>query len=198
MESDSIGMIGAGLVHGWAREADGTIHDLYAIMSGSGDTAFDSVDIPGDDEIKGTFNSNQKLEGTISANAFSFAAYEAISGNPVTFVAAVSGNPAHRHVAGGTLSENNSPYVEIGLVTQGKDDLGNDGHYVRILHRVQCKPTRSPQENNTELKMEFDYTAYPTATSIIGTALTSRRIDTKYFIDGPFDIESAILFPEAP
>jgi hypothetical protein len=80
-------------------------------------------------------------------------------------------------------------------VTQGKDDNGNDGHYVRVFHRVQCKPAKTPQENNTELKMEFDATAFPTATDITGDALASKRIDTKYFMDGAWNPANPVLFP---
>jgi len=50
----------------------------------------------------------------------SYDAYEAISGNPVTDVAAVTGtgaHPAYKHMSGGTVAENNPPFVELGFVT---------------------------------------------------------------------------------
>lgn len=187
---------GSGLLHGWVKDSDGTMYDIEAIMSGSGDPSFDTTDIPGDDEIKLSFNSNQKVDLGLKANAFSFDAYEAITGNPVADVAAVTGSGAHvayKHTAGGTVSENNPPVVELGLVTQGKDNNGNECHYVRVFHKVQCKPISTPQENNTELSFEFDATAYPTATDVEGNALASRRIDSKYFVDGAWNPASPIF-----
>ncbi len=85
------------------------------------------------------------------------------------------------------------PYAELGFVTAGKDNLGNEVHYVRVLHKVQAKPARTPQENNSALSFEFDYTAYPTATDIEGGALASRRIDTKYVVAGPWNPASPIF-----
>src|SRR5690349_14276803 len=95
MSASSASLLGSGLLHGWIKGSDGTIHDIEAIVSGGGDTAMDSVEIPGDDVLKATFNSNQKVELSIKANAFSFDAYTAITGNPVTNVAAVTGTGAH-------------------------------------------------------------------------------------------------------
>src|SRR3954449_464129 len=91
--SDSV--VGSGLLHAWVRDGDGTVYDFDAIMSGDADPEMDSTEIPGDDEIKATFNSNQKLSVSLTANAFSFDAYAAITGNPVTDVAAVTGTGAH-------------------------------------------------------------------------------------------------------
>src|SRR4028118_625756 len=165
----SASVIGSGLLHAWVRTPDGTMHDFEAIMSGSADPEMDTTEIPGDDEMKATFNSNQRLSVSVSANALSFDAYEAMTGNPVTDVAAVTGtgaHPAYKHMAGGTVAENNPPFVELGFVTAGKDNLGNEVHYVRVLHKVQCMPARTPQENNSVLSLEFDATAYPTATDI--------------------------------
>ncbi len=192
----SASVIGSGLLHAWVRTPDGTMHDFEAIMSGSADPEMDSTEIPGDDEMKATFNSNQRLTGSANANAVSFDAYEALTGNPVTDVAAVTGtgaHPAYKHMPGGTVSENNPPFVELGFVTAGKDNLGNEVHYVRVLHKVQAKPARTPQENNSALSFEFDYTAYPTATDIEGGALASRRIDTKYVVAGPWNPASPIF-----
>ncbi len=192
----SASVIGSGLLHAWVRTPDGTMHDFEAIMSGTADPEMDSTEIPGDDEMKATFNSNQRLSVGVSANALSFDAYEAMTGNPVADVAAVTGtgaHPAYKHMPGGTVAENNPPFVELGFVTAGKDDLGNECHYVRVLHKVQCQPARTPQENNSALSLEFDATAYPTATDIEGSALASRRIDTKYVVDGPWDPASAIF-----
>src|SRR3954447_3720481 len=192
--SDS--MIGSGLLHAWVKDKNGVIYDVDAIMSGAADPEMESVEIPGDDEIKGTFNSNQKATINLSANAFSFDAYAAITGNSVTDVAAVTGagaHPAYKHTPGGTVSENNPPFVELGFVTQGKDNLGNSGHYVRVFHKVQCKPVKTPQENNSELSFELEATAYPTATDVEGGALASKRIDTKFFVDGAWDPASPIF-----
>src|SRR3954470_18643377 len=93
--ASSTSMYGSGLVHGWIKGADGVVHDIDAIMSGSGDPSFDTNEIPGDDEIKLSFNSNQKVDLSLLANAISFAAYTAMTGNPVTDVAAVTGTGAH-------------------------------------------------------------------------------------------------------
>src|SRR3954468_6633529 len=106
--SDS--MYGSGLLHGWIKDAAGVVYDLDAIESGDADPSFDTTEIPGDDVIKAVFNSNQKADLSLKANAFSFDAYAAITGNSVTDVAAVTGAGAHaayKHTAGGTLSENN-------------------------------------------------------------------------------------------
>lgn len=194
--SDS--MYGSGLLHGWVKEADGTVHDLDAIMSGSGDPEFDTNEILGDDEVKLALNSNQRVNLSLTANAFSFDAYAAMTGNPVTDVAAVVGPPAvpaYKHMPGGTLAENNAPFIELGLVTLGKDNADNDVHYVRVFHRVQVKPIKTQQGNGSELNMEFDATAYPTSVNIEGDALASRRIDTKYVFDGTWDPSNTVLFP---
>jgi hypothetical protein len=192
--SDSV--YGSGLLHAWVKDKDGNIYDFDAIVSSDADPEMESTEIPGDDEIKATFNSNQKATLNLTANAFSFDAYAAITGNPVIDVAAVTGAGAHaayKHTAGGTVAENNPPFVELGFVTQAKDNLGNEAHYVRVFHKVQCKPVKTPQENNSELSFELDATAYTTATDIEGSALASRRIDTKYFVDGAWNPASPIF-----
>jgi len=189
-------MYGSGILHAWVKKADGTVHDLDAIMSADDDPTMESTEIPGDDEIKVTFNSNQKLGLSIKANAHSFGAIDALSGNTTTFVAATTGvgaQPAYKHTAGGTNSEKNPPFVEMGTVTNGKDNLGNEGHIIRVFHKLQAMPAKSPQENASEYGTEFDATAYPTATDIEGNALASKRIYTKYFIDGPYDPANTIV-----
>src|SRR5687768_13506951 len=108
--SSSDSMYGAGLLHAWVKDSDGTTYDFDAIMSGEADPEMETTEIPGDDEIKAKFNSNQKLTVSLAANAFSFDAYAAITGNAVTDVAATTGAGAHaayKHTPGGTNSEKN-------------------------------------------------------------------------------------------
>lgn len=188
-------MYGSGILHGYVKDAEGNVYDIDGIMGVDPSPEMETTEISGDDEIKATFVSNQKETLTVTANSVSYEAMSAITGATVTNVAAVPysagppevlASPARKEIAGGTASEMNPPFVELGFVTNGKDSAGNTVHFKRVFHRAQCKPIKTPQQNGSELSIEFEATAYPTSVDIEGHALATRRIDTKAMINGPY------------
>jgi hypothetical protein len=179
----------AGIVHAYVKGADGVEHDIDAVISVAADPDVDETPVSGDDELKATFFSNQRLNISIVANSLSMKAFAAMTGTTVTNVAATTGEgatPAHKEIAGGTRAEMNVPYVEIGAVSVSQESDGNESHVVRIFHKVQCKRVSPNQENGSEMASSWDAVAYPTSADIEGNPLASRRTDTLRVVDGPF------------
>lgn len=179
----------AGVRHAWVRTAAGVVHDIDAVITVGADSDVESTEIPGDDAIKATLYSNNKLSLSIEANSLSFDAYGAITGNTVTQTAAAAGPPAvpqSAEMAGGTDAELNSPFVELGAVSVGKDADGRNAYMVRTFHKVQCQRPTAEQGNGSETTWSFDATAYPTSTDIEGEALANKRIDTIKVVIGEF------------
>lgn len=180
----------AGILHAWVKDSNGVEHDIDAIMSVNAEPDMEETPVNGDDEVKATFYSNQRLNITISANALSFDAFAAMTGQTVTEVAENttpgSEAPASKEIAGGVAGERNAPFVELGAVSVSQESNGDESHYVRIFHKVQCRRVSPPQENATELNATFEAVAYPTSVDIEGVALPSKRTDTLRVIDGPY------------
>lgn len=186
---DITGFYSAGVRHAWVKDADGNVFDLDAIITVGADSDVESTEIPGDDAIKATIYSNNKLTLSVEANSLSFDAYGAITGNAVTQTAADTDPvviPQSAEMAGGTDSELNAPFVELGAVSVGKLPDGRDGYMVRTFHRVQCQRPTAEQGNGSEVTWSFDATAYPTTADVEGDALANKRIDTMKVVVGEF------------
>jgi hypothetical protein len=185
---DITGFYSAGVRHAWVKDAAGVVHDLDAIITVGADSDVESTEIPGDDAIKATIYSNNKLSLSVEANSLSFDAYGAITGNTVTQTPAVEepASPQSAEMAGGTDSELNAPFVELGAVSVGKTQDGRDAYMVRTFHRVQCQRPTAEQGNGSETTWSFDATAYPTTTDVEGEALANKRIDTMKVVIGDF------------
>ncbi len=186
---DVTGFYGSGIRHAWVRDAEDNVADIDAIITVGGDVEMESTEIPGDDAIKATLNSNAKITMTIEGNSLSLEAHGMLTGNTVVQTPAVTGPPAtpqSAEIAGGTDSEMNTPYVEVGAVTVGKAADGRNAYLVRTFHKVQAGPVSTEQGNGSETTWSCDATAYPTTTDIAGEALASKRIDTRKIVIGEF------------
>lgn len=182
------GFYGSGVRHAWVRDADDNVYDIDAIVTVGGDADNDSTEIPGDDAIKATIRSAQKISMTVEGNSLSFDAHEALTGNAASQVDHTTSPAAAQYaeIAGGTDSELNAPFVEIGAVTVGKTADGRNAYLVRTFHKVQAGPITTEQGNGNETTWSFDATAYPTAADVAGDALASKRIDTRKIVIGDF------------
>jgi hypothetical protein len=164
--------IGSGLRHGYVKESDGTVHDIYGIMEVSADPEQDETEVKGDDTVLGTFASSRKENVTISANAFSFDAIQAMTG--ATGASSASGT----ELPIGTTAEQNAPFVEVGAVTNGKDDEGNLTYVMKVYHKLQVKSVKVNQANGTEFSIEAPAVAYYTTKDITGATLSPGRTST--------------------
>jgi len=183
---DITGFYGSGVRHAWVRDAEDEVFDIDAIITVGGDTDSESTEIPGDDAIKATLRSAQKISMTVEGNSLSFDAHAALTGNAVTQVAAADPIPQSASMAGGTDNELNAPFVEIGAVTVGKTADGRNAYLVRTFHKVQAGAITTEQANGSEATWSFDAVAYPTSTDVAGEALASKRIDTRKVVIGNF------------
>lgn len=187
--ADITSFYSAGVRHAWVKNANGDVFDIDAIITVGADSDVESTEIPGDDAIKATIYSNNKLSLSVEANSLSFGAYGALTGNVVTQTAAVTGPPAvpqSAEMLGGTDSELNAPFVEIGAVSVGKTADGKDAYMVRKFYKVQAQRPTSEQGNGSEVTWSFDATAYPTTTDIAGGALSKKAIDNVKVVIGQF------------
>lgn len=185
--ADITGFYGSGVRHAWVRDAEDNVFDIDAIITVGGETESEETEIPGDDAIKATLRSANKIALTVEGNSLSLGAHSALTGNTVTQTAAASpSTPQSAEMAGGTDSELNAPFVEIGGVTVGKSAAGENAYLVRTFHKVQAGPISTEQGNGSETTWSFDAVAYPTTTDIEGEALASKRIDTRKIVIGEF------------
>jgi len=185
---DITGFYGSGVRHAWVRTAEDEAFDIDAIITVGGDTENEETEIMGDDAIKATIRTASKISMSVEGNSLSFAAHAALTGNGATQTAAVSSpaSPQSAEIAGGTDSELNAPYVEIGAVTVGKTSDGRNAYLVRTFHKTQAGPISTEQGNGSESTWSFDAIAYQTATDIAGDALSTKRIDTRKIVIGDF------------
>lgn len=187
--ADITGFYGSGVRHAWVRDADDNVYDIDAIITVGGETETEETEIPGDDAIKATIRSANKITLTVEGNSLSLAAHAALTGNTVVQSPASPGSPGtpqSAEIAGGTDSELNAPFVEIGGVTVGKTADGQNAYLVRTFHKVQAGPISTEQGNGSETTWSFDGVAYPTSTDIENEALASKRIDTRKIVIGEF------------
>lgn len=182
------GFYGSGVRHAWVKDAEGEVADIDAIITVGGESESESTEIPGDDAIKATIRSANKMTITVEGNSLSFDAQAILTGNTVTQTPAVvsPASPQSATIAGGTDSELNAPFVEIGGVTVGKTANGENAYLVRTFHKCQAGPVSTEQGNGSETTWSFDATAYPTTTDIEGEALASKRIDSRTVYIGDF------------
>lgn len=182
------GFYGSGVRHAWVRDADDNVFDIDAIVTVGGDTENEETEIPGDDAIKAVIRSAQRVSLSVEGNSLSFGAHGALTGNTATQTPADTSpaTPQSAEIAGGTDSELNAPFVEIGAVTVGKTADGRNAYLVRTFHKVQPGPISTEQGNGSETTWSFDANAYPTTTDIGGEALATKRIDTRKIVIGDF------------
>lgn len=173
--------IGAGIRHGYVKNADGDVFDINAIMSVEADPEQDVVEVQGDDTLKGSFASGRRESITLSANALTFDVIQAITGN------AISSSATGAEIPVGTQSELNAPFVECGGITNGKDDDGTLSYLERVFHKVQFTSISITQENGSEFSVEMEGTAYYTTTNIEGAALTPGRTSTVRRRNGQYE-----------
>jgi hypothetical protein len=185
---DITGFYGSGVRHAWVRNADDDVADIDAIITVGGETENEETEIPGDDAIKSTVRSAQKIALTVEGNSLSFAAHSILTGNAVVQTPADTSPVVAQSasIAGGTDSELNAPFVEIGAVTVGKTAEGENAYMVRTFHKCQAGPISTEQGNGSEQTWAFDGYAYPTSVDIEGEALASKRIDTRKVVIGNF------------
>ncbi len=185
---DITGFYGSGVRHAWVRNSEDDVFDIDAIITVGGDTENEETEIPGDDAIKATIRSASKISLTVEGNSLSFDAHGALTGNTAVQTPAVvsPAAPQSASIAGGTDSELNAPFVEIGAVTVGKTADGRNAYMVRTFHKVQAGPISTEQSNGDESTWSFDAVAYPTSLDIEGEALASKRIDTRKVVIGDF------------
>lgn len=183
---DISGFYGSGVRHAWVKSAAGVVADIDAVVTVGGDVEVESTDIPGDDAIKATLNSNARIPLTVEGNSLSFAAHAIITGNTVVQTAATGDDPQSAEIAGGTDTELNSPYIEVGAVTVGKVADGRNAYLVRTFHKAQLGSPSTEQGNGSETTWSTEGNAYPTTVDIEGEPLASKRIDTRKVVIGDF------------
>lgn len=163
---------GAGLRHGYIKDASNNVYNIEAIVTVDASSEQDETEVKGDDALKATFAFNRKETLTITANGLSLDVIQAITGNTV------SSSATGATVALGTSSELSPPFVEIGAMTNGKTVAGTSAVIEKVWHRVQLNNIVVKMAGETEFSIDMEGTAYQTATSITGTALASTRTST--------------------
>ncbi len=171
---------GAGIKHAQVKEADGTIHDLEAVVTFDGSFEIEETEIKGDDEVKVTFYSNQKASITLEANAITIGVIEAITG---TTLETITGPPTGDGIALGTASETNPPFVEIFGQIRAKAADNTVATIDVTFHKVQLKAPSISATGGSEYSMNCEGVAYPTANDIEDVALGSKRIATVAIMD---------------
>lgn len=168
---------GAGLAHAWIKNSNGDVYDIEAINDVSGSPAMDDVPVNGDDELKATFYFNQREELELVANAISFDVLQAITGN------SYSSSAAGIEVPLGTDSEQNPPYVEVGIEVTGKNKAGDSVTIRKIWHKVQLGTPNIDAANGQELNVTIPGVAYKTDADIEDAALSPARVATLNVLD---------------
>lgn len=163
---------GAGQKDAKIKIAAGTIYDLEAIVEVSGDPQQDSVEVRGDDELKTTFVFAQSENITIKANAISFDALQAITGN------SISSSAVGEEIPLGTDSEQSPPFVEVQSYTRAKRKDGTSTTVLKTFHKVQIYSVKVVTSDGNEMSVEMTGKAFKTSTNIAGGALTPARIAT--------------------
>lgn len=163
---------GAGAKDCKIKVAGGTIYDVGAIVEVSGDPQQDTVDIKGDDELKTKFVFAQTENVTIKANAISFDALQAITGN------SISSSAVGEEIPLGTDSEQNSPFIEVRSYIRARRDDGTATTVLKTFHKVQVQSIKVISSNGNELNVEITATAYKTSKDITGASLSPARVAT--------------------
>lgn len=185
---DITGFYGSGVRHAWVRDAEDNVADIDAIITVGGENENEETEIPGDDEVKATVRSANKTNLSIEGNSLSLEAHAMLTGTTVVQTPADTSPvvPQSAQIAGGTDSELNAPFVEVGAVTVGKTSDGRTAYMVRTFHKVQAGPITTEQANASETTWTCDAIAYPTSLDIEGEALATKRIDTRKIVIGTF------------
>lgn len=165
-------IFGAGMKDARIKVAGGTIYDIVAVVEVTGDPQQDTVDIRGDDELKTSFVFAQTENITIRANAISFDALMAITGN------SVSSSAVGEEIPLGTDSEQSPPFVEVRALVRAKRADGTNTTIQKTFHKVQITSVRVNASDGNELSVEMTGRAYKTSTDIAGATLTPSRIAT--------------------
>lgn len=177
---------GAGLRHAWARLADGTYHDIDAVVNLEGDYDVETTDVEGDDQLLAQFASLPTADLSVQANSLSTELLAALTGQTATAVA--TEGKAGQEIGLGGSGHANPPFVEIGGLTVGKLKADDTPQTIkRIFHRVQLRVTGIPQEKDGEFNVNFEGKAYPSVTDVTGTALPSRRVETLGYTEQDVD-----------
>lgn len=168
---------GAGLRHGSVRLADGTYHDIDAIVSLEGEPEFDTTDVEGDDTTLASFASFPTESLSVTANSLSTELIAAITGQTVTSISTTG--KVGQEVGLGGEGHANPPYVEVAGFTVGRLKADDTAQTIkRVFHKVQLRVSSLTQEKDGEFSVEFEGTAFSTTTDVTGAALPSRRTET--------------------
>lgn len=158
---------GAGLKDAKVKDAEGTVHDIYGVVTAEGQTQREETEVRGDDQILGTFGSSLREEITIEANAVNFDVIAAITGNQVTEVASTSAK-----VSLGTTTELNGVFVEVQAYTNAKFKGGSVAEIKKTWHKVQINTVTISQAGEQEFKVTMEGVALQTDEDIEGNAFT--------------------------
>lgn len=158
---------GAGLRDAKIRDSGGDVHDIYGVVTAEGNTQREETEVRGDDQILGTFGSALREEITIEANAVSFDAIQAITGNQVTEVVDESST-----INLGTEGELNPVFVEVQAFTAAKFKGGENAEIKKTWHRVQINSITIAQAGEQEFKVTMEGIALQTDSDITGAAFT--------------------------
>lgn len=163
---------GAGARDCKIKKADGTNIDIEAVVEVTGESQQEQIDVRGDDTLKTTFVTSQFEDITIRANAISFDALQALTGN------SISSSAQGEEIPLGTDSEQSPPYIEVRSLTVGKRADGTSTYIQKVWHKVQITSIRITSSDGSELSVEMTGRAYKTALDIAGGALSPERIAT--------------------
>lgn len=164
---------GAGLKDAKIRDANGTLHDLFGVVTAEGQTTREETEVRGDDQLLGTFGSSLREELTLEANAVSFDVIAAITGNQVTTVADTSSK-----IDLGTDSELNPVFVEVQAFTNAKFKDGTPAEIKKTWHKVQLNSITISQAGEQEFRVSMEGVALQTTTDVTGSELGVNKIAT--------------------
>jgi hypothetical protein len=164
---------GAGLLNGSIRLADGSVHNIEAIVDIVGAPKQTDVTIDGNDAVKAVFSSNRVEDITITANAITLDVIQAITGN------SVSSSAGGSQIALGSMNELTPPFVEVsGQITGIDAQTGTQRVITKTWHRVQLRMTTIASSNGKEMNCVLVGTAYLATNDVLGVPLNSRRVAT--------------------
>lgn len=163
---------GAGLKQAKIKLAAGTIIAIEAVVEVTGDPQQEAVDIKGDDVLKTSFVFSQSEDVVIRANAITFDALQAITGN------SISSSAVGEEIPLGTDSQQNPPFVELQTFVRAKRADGTNTTIQKVFHKVQITNVHVINSNGSEFSVELTGKAFKTDKLIGGSTLTPARIAT--------------------
>jgi hypothetical protein len=162
----------SGLKNCYVKDSSGKTYDVDTISDITATNSQHDVQIKGDDQIKTIFSSERVETLKIMANAISFDALAAMTGNTV------SSSASGMDIPFGTDSEMNPPFVEVGGQINGRLKDGTPVVIEKRWHKVQLGNIHVNMKSETEFSLEADGTAFQTDKDVVGAALSPARTST--------------------